>query len=416
MSGLLPVSEPLLYIAPQLRHRGRQLVAPRRRLAQPERNAGRLAVGVLHPHGALLHPQYSPGEVAELEDVALEALDRKVLVHRADEGVVRLEDHPEIGVVGNGAAGGDRQHARSAPASDPAVDRVVMDQRAPPAPAGGEALGEHLDHVVELGPLQIAVGIRLPHQLEHLLHVPVFPRRLRHDLLGQHVQRLVADDQPVELSPPDRPEQRGALDQLVAGERKEPPLGRAVHRVPRAAHPLEEGGDPPRRAQLGDQIHVADVDAQLQRGRGHQRLELPGLEPLLGVEPGLLGETAVVRRHRILAEPLGQVARHPLRQPAGVHEHQRGLVGLDQLRQPVVDLVPHLARHDRLERGAGELEREVQGAAVALVDDAGSGTVGRAVAPGEGLPRSCLRCPRPLPTSHLPTSSIGSIVAERPIR
>ena len=41
-------------------------------------------------------------------------------------------------------------------------------------------------------------------------------------------------------------------------------------------------------------------------------LQLAALEPLLGVEPLLLGEAAVVRGDVLLAEPLGQVARHAL--------------------------------------------------------------------------------------------------------
>ena len=168
---------------------------------------------------------------------------------------------------------------------------------------------------------------------------------------------LLPDDDPVQLSPVHRTEEGGALDQLVAGEREEPALRRAVHGVPRAADPLEEGGDAARRAQLADEIDMADVDAELQRGGGDQRLELPRLEPLLRVEPGLLGQAAVVRGHRVLAQPLGEVARDPLRQAAGVHEDERGPVRLDQLGQPVVDLVPDLARHDRLERRAGQLER-----------------------------------------------------------
>ena len=32
-------------------------------------------------------------------------------------------------------------------------------------------------------------------------------------------------------------------------------------------------------------------------------------------------------------------------------------------------LVPYLARHDRLERRAGELEREIEGSTMALIDD-----------------------------------------------
>ena len=71
---------------------------------------------------------------------------------------------------------------------------------------------------------------------------------------------------------------------------------------------------------------MPDVDAQLERRRGHEGPELPSLEPLLGVEAGLLGQAAVVRGHRVLAQPLGQMPRHPLGEPAGIHEHERGPV------------------------------------------------------------------------------------------
>ena len=165
------------------------------------------------------------------------------------------------------------------------------------------------------------------------------------------------------------PEQRGALDQLVPGEREEPALGRAVHRVTRAPDPLEEGGDPPWRAQLAHQVHVTDVDAQLQRRGGDERAELPVLEPLLGVEPRLLREAPVVRGDRVLAQPLGELPRHPLRQAAGIDEHERGAVRLDQLGQAAVDLPPDLAGHHGLERGIRKLEREVDRASAGGLDD-----------------------------------------------
>ena len=71
---------------------------------------------VLDPDPALLDPQDAVGDVAELKDVALQALDREVLVDRADELRLRLEDHLVVGGVGNGAAGGERGEARAAPA------------------------------------------------------------------------------------------------------------------------------------------------------------------------------------------------------------------------------------------------------------------------------------------------------------
>ena len=59
----------------------RELVAAARRLAEPERNGRRHAVRVLDAHDAALDAQDAIGAVAELEDVAGQALDREVLVH-----------------------------------------------------------------------------------------------------------------------------------------------------------------------------------------------------------------------------------------------------------------------------------------------------------------------------------------------
>ena len=61
--------------------------------------------------------------------------------------------------------------------------------------------------------------------------------------------------------------------------------------------------------------------------------------------------------------------RHALGEPARVHEDERGAVRLDELDEPVVDLLPHLVRHHRLERRAGHFDREVDLALVAAVDD-----------------------------------------------
>ena len=68
----------------QARDRGGQLVAAAGRLAEPERDRGRRALRVLDPHGAALDAQDAVRAVAELEDVAGQALDREVLVDGAD--------------------------------------------------------------------------------------------------------------------------------------------------------------------------------------------------------------------------------------------------------------------------------------------------------------------------------------------
>src|SRR5262249_29415545 len=136
---------------------------------------------------------------------------------------------------------------------------------------------------------------------------------------------------------------------------------------------------------------------------------------------------------------------YPLGQPPGVDENQSGSVGFDQLREAVISLDPHFASHDRFERGLGKLEREVERAAVPFIDDGwngrrrggggpggggggGGGGVWGVMATRPGPPppasayvRSSPACASALvrsraPASHSAACSIGSTVAERPIR
>ena len=73
-----------------------------------------------------------------------------------------------------------------------------------------------------------------------------------------------------------------------------------------------------------------------------RRLQLAVLQPLLGVEPLFLGEAAVMRGDVVIAEAIGDLARHPFGHAARVDEDQRRAMALDQLGQPVVDLRPRL--------------------------------------------------------------------------
>src|SRR5262249_57930391 len=83
----------------QPRHRKRELVAPPRRLAEPERNGRRHPVRVLDPDDAALDTQDAVGLVAELKDVARQTLDREILVDRADDLILGLEQHRLIAVL-----------------------------------------------------------------------------------------------------------------------------------------------------------------------------------------------------------------------------------------------------------------------------------------------------------------------------
>jgi hypothetical protein len=138
--------------------------------------------------------------------------------------------------------------------------------------------------------------------------------------------------------------------------------------VARAAHTLQERRDCARRAELADEVHVADVDSKLERRRCDERLELAGLQALLGAQPMLFGETAVMRRDVLLADAVREMPRRALGEPPRVHEHERGAVRAHELGEPVVKLDPNLVRHDGLERRRRELEREIARAHVTFVD------------------------------------------------
>ena len=125
------------------------------------------------------------------------------------------------------------------------------------------------------------------------------------------------------------------------------------------ADALQEGRDRARRTDLADEIDVADVDAELERGGRHQGLEFAALEPLLGGEPQLLGHAAVMGGDGLFAEPVGQLARDAFGHAPRVDEHQRRAVLRDELGQAGVDFPPHVLRHHRLERRSRNLQAQI---------------------------------------------------------
>ena len=99
------------------------------------------------------------------------------------------------------------------------------------------------------------------------------------------------------------------LDELVARQRKQTAFRRAVDRVTGAPDTLQERGDTARRADLADEIDVADVDAELERCGGDERFQLAVLQALLGVEALLFGEAAVMRADMFFAQAVGELTR-----------------------------------------------------------------------------------------------------------
>ncbi len=94
----------------------------------------------------------------------------------------------------------------------------------------------------------------------------------------------------------------------------------------------------------------------------------------------------MVRRDGLIAtdglEALGELMRQAFRHATGIHEDERRLV-VDDLGRDRLDHLPHLlARRDGFEFGAGQDEFEVEGPAMARVDDRAAWRPGRVDAIG----------------------------------
>ena len=287
---------------------------------------------------------------------------------------------------------------RAATAAQRALHLVAMHERRAPAATRREAVGQHRDAPRRTSRAQLAIRPRAAGRAR-----TARPRRSRGTRLRRRsaarARRAARRARRSRSSSPRRIARSSAAHSTRSSRDtgNSRPFGSPGNRVAGAADPLEERRDPMRRSDLADEIDVADVDAELERRRGDQRLELPALQPRLGVQPLLLRQAAVMRRDRVLAEPLAQVARDPLGHPPRVDEDERRPV-LVRSASSAGRRTPPTPRATSPRRAAtGNLERQIDRAAMAFVDD-----------------RAARR--RPTPTRNRATSSIGFCVAESPMR
>jgi hypothetical protein len=126
------------------------------------------------------------------------ALDREVLVQRADDRVVRVENDAIVGDLGDGASRHLGEKPRAAASADDRVDLVAVHQCRSASATCGKAFRHHAQHAVERRPVEVTVGPGAPHQVEEIVFRTGAARALRHDLLRQHVERRVVRDDGVE--------------------------------------------------------------------------------------------------------------------------------------------------------------------------------------------------------------------------
>ena len=228
------------YLHTKFRHRLRKLPRSPRRFAQPERDAGRLAVSILNANRAGVDSQNPPRRVAELENIAGHAFDGKVFVYRSEECLARFKHDTIIRVVRDRAAGSQRDQPRATPPAHALVYGVIMNQCAAAPALCAETFRQHLQHVVKLLPRQIAIRIRGPHQVEEFLFLPIFAGRAGDDLLGQKVKRFLRHPQAVQFAVAHATERGEALDQFIATQRKQSAFRQSAALVLGAANALQQ--------------------------------------------------------------------------------------------------------------------------------------------------------------------------------
>ena len=331
------------------------------RFAAPERNGGRGAVRVLDEDATGRRDAADPPRgVAEQHDVARHALDRKVFVDRADDDPVRFGDdrvEPVSGIAPPLVIAARRapRRARSRPFTRSRCRYAAYRPRRAAMPFDSISTMPWNSARVRFryGYARRIVSKSLASSQSSAAHIATICwARMSSGASGtisrSSSPRLMARTSAAHSTSSSR---------VVANSR---PLGTAPRQWP--ARPIRcsataiDRGDPT----WHTRSIVPDVDPQLERGRGDERSQLASLQAPLGLEPDLSRQTAVVRRHEVGAHALGKVQRDAFREPARVHEHERGPVLGDERGDPVVDLAPQFLRRDRSQLAVRRLDGQVE--------------------------------------------------------
>src|SRR5262249_10533547 len=142
------------------------------------------------------------------------------------------------------------------------VDGVMVEQRAAAASPCAEPLGQHRHRSGKILARQVA---ERPGGADQAAEGGLAPCRRRNPgdkLLSEGGEGAFGDRQAIELAAAHAVEQRGTLDQLIPRQRKEPAFRGAVDGMAGSADTLQKRRDRPRRAELADEIDIADIDAE----------------------------------------------------------------------------------------------------------------------------------------------------------
>ena len=332
------------------------------------------------------------------DDVPHPGLVDHLLVEFADaaraRGFLPLgQDHAVGSPVGDRPAAGHGQALRAGPGDQRPLLPVPHDARAEFGEVGGGIPPrEHVEGRVEGAPGQAAEGAAATHEPVPGLGFQRLHRNGGHGLLGEDVQGVVRHLQRLDEAGAHAVDDDRGVQQVPARARVDDPRRDAADRVARASDALQSAGRRRGHADLDHFVHQAHVDSQLEAGGGHDASQSTRFQvalrrgaPLLGHRPvvgagdppggvggpplrsaglrivGLGGRGAragsrtIASRVIRVAEARGvqavETGGQPLRQSAGIDEHDRGTVGEDPVEDARLDMRPDRARGRGLARG-----------------------------------------------------------------
>ena len=203
-------------------------------------------------------------------------------------------------------------------------------------PDAGEALvglervaagGDEIDHGIEIRPRQADIGRGGRHLGIKLIAEERLAASAAEHVLRQYVERADAKRRRVLRILGNGVERGAAFEHFEAVRRNKHALRRLVHAVIGAADALQEPRGALRRADIDDQIDVAPVDAEIERGGADHRAQAPGRHRAFDLAPLRHVERTVVQRDgEIVVVDVPELLKNTLRLAARVDEDERGAV------------------------------------------------------------------------------------------
>ncbi len=199
--------------------------------------------------------------------------------------------------------------------------------------------GDEIEHGVEIRARKSGIGRGAPHLGIKLIGKERLAAGRAQHVLRQHVERAGARRRRVLRFVGDGAERGAAFQHFETVGRHQHALRRLIHAVIGAADALQQARRAFRRADIDHQIHVAPVDAEIERGGAHHRAQPACGHGLFHFAALRHIEGAVMQgdREPILVD-VPQLLENALGLAAGVDEDERRLVTLDQ----VVDLAERM--------------------------------------------------------------------------